>query len=69
LQFSWHGYLPPGIHPATLEEVEARFGGESDLRRVQMESLRWLVDIAHRAGVARVVINGRGWWRLPHEPA
>jgi hypothetical protein len=24
--FKDHGYLPPGIHPATLEEVEARFG-------------------------------------------
>src|SRR5260370_39671550 len=56
--FDEHGYLPPGIHGATLEEVESRFGRESDLRRVQMESLRWLVDLARRAGVARLVING-----------
>lgn len=38
--FDEHGYLPPGIHPATLDEIEARFGLEPELRRVQMESLR-----------------------------
>jgi hypothetical protein len=56
--FDEHGHLPPGIHPATLDEVEARFGCESELRRVQMESLRWLVDLARRAGVLRLIING-----------
>ena len=56
--FDDHGYLPPGVHPATLDEVEARFGRESELRRVQMQSLRWLVDLARRAGVLRLVING-----------
>jgi len=56
--FDAHGYLPPGIHTATLEEVETRFGGESELRRVQMESLRWLVDLARGAGVRRLIING-----------
>ena len=56
--FDEHGYLPPGIHPATLEEVGDRFGCESEVRRVQMESLRWLVDLARRAGGDRLVING-----------
>lgn len=56
--FDEHGYLPPGVHPATLDEIEARFGRESELRRVQMESLRWLVDLAKRAGAARLVVNG-----------
>lgn len=56
--FDEHGYLPPGVHPATLDEVEARFGRESELRRVQMESLRWLVELVHRAGVARLILNG-----------
>ncbi|MGE0608627.1 MAG: hypothetical protein AB7O62_16150 [Pirellulales bacterium] len=28
------------------------------MRRTQMESLRWLVDLARRAGVERLVING-----------
>lgn len=56
--FDEHGYLPPGLHSATLDEIEARFGRESELRRVQMESLRWLTDLARRAGVARIIING-----------
>jgi hypothetical protein len=46
-----NGYLPPGIHRATLDEIEARFGRESELRQVELESLRWLVDLAKRAGV------------------
>ena len=53
-----NGYLPPGIHPATLEEVAARFGQESEVRQVQIESLRWLADLARRAGVRRLVVNG-----------
>jgi hypothetical protein len=57
-EFNDDGYLPPGIHPATLEEIAARFGQETELRRVQMESLRWLVDLAKRAGVQRLVVNG-----------
>ena len=28
--FDENGYLPPGIHPATLGAIEARFGRESD---------------------------------------
>ncbi len=52
------GYLPPGLHRATVEEIVARFGRESELRRVQMESLRWLVELARRAGVRRIVVNG-----------
>lgn len=57
-RFNESGFLPPGIHPATLDEIAARFGRESELRRVQMESLRWMVELAKRAGVLRVVLNG-----------
>ena len=56
--FDEHGYLPPGTHAATLEEIEARFGRHSELRRVQMQSLRWMMDAARRAGVSRIIING-----------
>ena len=56
--FDEHGYLPAGIHPATLEQIEVRFGCESEVRRVQMESLRWLFELARRAGAERLVING-----------
>ncbi len=30
----------------------------SELRRVQMESLIWMVELAARAGVQRIVLNG-----------
>jgi hypothetical protein len=56
--FDENGYLPPGLYPATLSEIAGRFGQESELRQAQMESLRWLVDLARRAGVTRVIING-----------
>jgi hypothetical protein len=56
--FNDDGYLPPGIYQASLAEIEARFGQESEIRHVQMESIRWLVDLAMRAGVRRVVLNG-----------
>jgi hypothetical protein len=52
------GYLPPGIHPATLDQIASRFGRDSDIRQAQMESLHWLVDLARRAGVRRIVVNG-----------
>ena len=48
--FDEHGYLPPGIHLATIDDVVARFGSQSEIRRVQMESLRWLVELARRTG-------------------
>jgi hypothetical protein len=56
--FNDEGYLPAGIHRATLEEVADRFGREPELRESQTESLRWLVDLCKRAGVQRLIING-----------
>jgi hypothetical protein len=56
--FNEFGYLPPGIHPATLDEIDARFGQMSEVRRVQMESVRWMVDLAKRTGVQRIILNG-----------
>ncbi len=56
--FNDNGYLPPGVHKATLDEIAERFGRQSEVRRDQMESLRWLVDLARRAGVERLVVNG-----------
>jgi hypothetical protein len=57
-QFNDFGYLPPGIHAATLDEIDARFGEISEIRRVQMQSIRWMIDTAIRAGVRRFVLNG-----------
>jgi Family of unknown function (DUF6932) len=56
--FDDRGYLPSGIHPATLEEVDARFGRESELRRVEVQSLRWLVDLAAGTDIGRIILDG-----------
>jgi hypothetical protein len=56
--FNDEGYLPPGIHRATLEEIATRFGQESEIRQAQMESLRWLIELARRAGAQRIIVNG-----------
>lgn len=53
-----HGYLPPGIYPATMDEIDSRFGQLSELRRAQMDSIRWMIEIAVRAGVERIILNG-----------
>src|SRR5438067_1636841 len=57
-EFNDDGYLPPGIHRATLEEIAKRFGQEPELRQAQTQSLRWLLDLAKRAGVQRLIIDG-----------
>jgi hypothetical protein len=53
-----HGYLPAGVHPASLDEVLDRFGSTSEIRRVQGQSLSWLLPLCHEAGVVRVIVNG-----------
>lgn len=57
-EFDDNGYLPPGIHPATFAEIQSRFGGPSEIRRVQVQSLGWLLEVAARAGIRRIVIDG-----------
>jgi hypothetical protein len=53
-----YGNLPPGIHSATLAEVEERFGRSTEVRRTQMQSLYWLADLAKPAGIERLIVNG-----------
>ncbi len=56
--FNERGVLPPGVHAATLAEIEGSFGVQSELRRVQMESIRRMVQLAINAGIQRIVLNG-----------
>jgi hypothetical protein len=56
--FDENGYLPPGIHKASLDEIVERFGWQSEVRRAQAESLRWLMDTVRRLRVRRLVLNG-----------
>jgi hypothetical protein len=57
-EFDEHGYLPPGVHRATFEEVAARFGWQSELRRIEIESLGWLIELVRKAGGERLIVNG-----------
>jgi len=53
------GDLPPGIHTATLEEVENRFGSGSAARMQLSDRLRRIHDLASSTGhVARFVVFG-----------
>ncbi len=56
--FDENGYLPPGVHPATLDVIESRFGSGSPSRADLMQSLRWLVEMCLRDDVLRLVVNG-----------
>ena len=53
-----HGYLPPGVHPATLAEVVKRFGVGSEQREAQAQSLEWLEPLCRRAGIIKILVNG-----------
>ncbi len=56
-----HGYLPPGIYPATLDQIAARFGRESELRQERNGvAAAWLVDLARRCRAAA----NRGKWQF-----
>ena len=56
--FDDNGNLPPGIHRATIEEVEQRFGVGSLERDVEAKELKDFVEWARTAGIRRVLING-----------
>ena len=66
--FDHSGCVPPGLHDAALAEIEARFGRQSELRRIFGQSTgREPGDTpcpwarAHGpecAGVQRIVLNG-----------
>ncbi len=44
------GYLPPGVHPATLEEVVARFGVVTPRRQTLASRLQALLTLARMTG-------------------
>jgi uncharacterized protein DUF6932 len=53
------GLLLPGIHAATLHEIEARFGVGSEARQQQIELLRRIVDAARSyPTIKRVLVWG-----------
>lgn len=53
-----NGYLPPGEHWATLDEIETTFGRNSLQRRALMEGLRMAVKKFETAGVQLIYVDG-----------
>jgi hypothetical protein len=56
-KFTADGLLPRGIHPATLEEVQERFGG-NERRDKLLTGLFEALRLLRAAGCRRVYING-----------
>ena len=56
--FIENGYLPTGLHKATIKEVIKRFGEGSDERLACGQSLQWLLPICRRAGIIGLLVNG-----------
>ena len=57
--FQDSGDLPPGVHPATIEEAVARFGAGSLQRRTVTGNLQRIYELARATGMlVRFVVFG-----------
>lgn len=52
------GELPPGIHMATIGEVESAFGQSSDRRRLLLKGLKEAMAIFKVANVSKIFVDG-----------
>lgn len=55
--FDERGNLPPGIHPATWDEIVERYA-TNERREQLLDGLRAAIDSLHAAGCGRVYLNG-----------
>jgi hypothetical protein len=55
--FDTDGNLPPGIHPATIEEVEAKFATNFK-RKIIFDSLLRLIDDLRKIGCSNIFLDG-----------
>ena len=53
-----NGELPPGEHPATVDDVEAVFGSSTGRRRLLMRGLRAAIANFELSGVRTLWLNG-----------
>lgn len=53
-----NGLLPQGLHLASLDEIEERFGRQTNRRRTLFERLRTFVGLARRVGAHRMFVDG-----------
>lgn len=52
------GELPPGIHVASVAEVENIFGKSSDRRKILIKGLKQAIKIFKNASVPRIFVDG-----------
>jgi hypothetical protein len=57
-EFREDGYLPEGLHPATEDEVIARFGQSTTRREYLAPRLPLWLHLARAVGGLRFVVNG-----------
>jgi hypothetical protein len=55
--FDERGNLPPGIHPATWDEIVERYA-TNERREQLMDGLRAAINSLHAAGCSRVYLDG-----------
>ena len=67
--FDKDGYLPPGIHSASLAEVVKRFGTDSEARSKQAELLRQVVEAARAYTTIKRVLVWGSFVTAKYEPA
>lgn len=52
------GELPPGVHSATLQEIEAVFGSRNVRRKILMDGLSEALTLLKKGDVSKVFIDG-----------
>ena len=59
-KFTEDGYLPKGIHKATLKEIKQRFGSSSPEREELFKGLRALAQLLHKhkRNIRKFLLNG-----------
>jgi len=59
-KFNEKGYLPKGIHKATLNEIKQRFGRNSPKRKELFKGLQSLVQLLHKhqGTLKELLLNG-----------
>jgi len=63
------GGLPPGVHPASLDEIEAEFGGSNPVRRQLAQRLRHILEMAQGTGHLRRAFVWGSFVTAKREPA
>jgi hypothetical protein len=56
--FRADGFLPEGVHDATIDEVVARFGAQNERRRRLAAQLVQWIDLSKAVGIIRILVAG-----------